>query len=698
LISTQVALAGALFLMPVFAMATEDFQEYRTELSVIGRAIEESDSPSIFEKEEIPSEEDSRPSVEKKNVAQEKKTTEKVNYSRSPSAIMTKRDFDAMQYPEMDRIAKTYRQIVSESSVPAENKRFIASADTLFADAPVVTQLDASRTYTYSHQGVLKEINTDKFYLPERRKKVEGEGWVVSLVEPAAEKGSVEKSATPSAVASAVTSSSASPRAGEMSLGDALDNRALSDIDKVVAKSSSTGPVFSLETSSDQPLKNDDGRVRRVTVSGRVVGPKGIDLRNVHMRVASTDIEVSPDFEGFFQFPEMPVGSRFEVLVWDENDKLTRRLIPMTATAVPRDIEVSLERTHVIQDLANSFDVVQDITRAGFCAVLDTDAPSALKNGVVFARAGEERYEVKYFDGNALPQKNLSALETSGRFCVFNVQHDLVDIDVLLPIGLRRSFVLHTKPTLFESSVVLNLDSVSYRKVSQTELVDFDETVEAVKRDSSFVFGTPGVRGWYDGQKSATWARVGHAAISADRSYSPVVVERDAREPVYFPLGQEHLEVRWGTGVDALSGFSLLSSSDFRAFSSSDKGGALEMKTPLVLRMLDGSSVDEMERALGVSYSREMGTAFVSVDLAALNLNYSDVRFSVRDTWTGRRLGEFSYIPRLDSANPRLVRFFVGNMPLGQHSLVISDAAGVVHWVDIIRSRPSALQVLSIAE
>ncbi len=672
------------------AFADSEVFEYRTEVPLVadgfGEQAELSASASLVRiiEEALPQE------IEIAKIENAKK----VITHKHKTMMLTERDVDALNTVQMRGLVNTYDKILSGSSVEDKNRRFIAAADSLIVDGPVLSRLDPSKTYSFSDRGNLNEIDPKKYFVPEKRMRIQGEGWVVQ----------VGKS-------DASTASKADVMYAKNTAFSAKNilQEEISRTQSLVSKAASNVPTFAIDSALSQTvipgnvgqasLKSTTG-AKRATISGRVIAPVGTDFRNMKLRIGGTDIDISPDAEGFFQFSEMPLGARVEVIVWDEKERLNRRIVPVTVTSEQRDVEIVLENVAVVQDLARSFDSVQSVMQSGFCATLSAEFPIDLKGAKIFVRGGTETYSVKFFDQNGLPKREQTALDLSGKFCVFNVRHDLVDVDVALGNGRRRSFVIHTKPTTFENDIVLDVDRTMYKQVSQTELLNFDETVDSARRDSAFIFGSPGVRSWFDGQKSSTWARVSHAAVSSERLYAAIVLEKDAMEPQYFPVSQEFLEVRWGTGAESLNGFALVSRSRLEADESvfANRRVVVDKKNPIVLRMLDASVLDEMERSTGTSFSRENGTAFVSVDLGSLGLDYADVRFAIRDTWTGQAIGQYSYVPSLSGSNPRLVRFFVGNLPVGQHSFVISDKSGVIHWLDVVRSRPGALQVLSIGE
>lgn len=684
------------------AKASEDFVEYYTEVLLVPESLESAELTRVVEP--------AVPSVVEQDVPFEspeivKKTSVPMSrVVRNPEKVATARDFDAMQSPQMERIAQSFLRIVSASRVAAEDKKFVVSADALLKEEPALASFDSSKTYSFSHKGILSEVNTENYYMPSRRKIVQGEGWTVSLAENS-------ESSTSTAQTSRVVSRSNTAVTRESGSGFSFANPSSEDslvgLSSVTRRSAHDGPIFHIDASQTKGILHNAASdalsnqyaAKRVALSGRVIVPKGLDARSVRIRIAGTDVETSPDRDGFFQFLEIPSGSRFELLAWDDLDRMNRRIVPVTASSEGREFEILMDSNRSVQNLAAAFGDIQDVRQAGFCGYVEGKVPYMLKDALVTVKSSTRSYKARYFDAQGLPNQSLLALEVTGRFCVFNVVDEIVDVEVVLANGTRRSFAVHSKPTVFDSALALDMDRTAYRTVSQMELIDFDEAMNAKQRDASFVFGTPGTRDWYDGMKTATWLRVGHAAIGSDRSYSAQVVPIDDSEPIYFPTAQEYAEVRFGKSIDSLNAFTLVSRDRLMLGSASDAHPVfVDKKNPLALKMLDASSIEEMERVSGKNFSKEAGVAFVSVDLAALNLNYADVRFSVRDVWTGQRVGEHAYVLPRQESNPRIVRFFVNDIPLGQHVLVISDSQGAIHWLDVVRSRPSMLQILSVGE
>ncbi len=674
----------------------QDFSiEYRTAIPLVAGSIEEEESSALVEtgtsivEEELPREVFAFP-VELS--AKRKPTPKKVE-------TLTDRDVEAIEAGDVTRLSALYLSMLSTSSVKSEDKQFIASSNAVHPLSSVAS-LEVGKTYSFLSDGSLGELDTKDFRLPSRRRRVEGNGWTIvandaQTPEPVGLTAVARVSARPGSL----------PVSGEFVVGSTSANTASQRFNSVLKEAASLGPSFEVDASQTRALGLASAQaanagaiseVSRVSIRGRVSVSSKNHLGDIRVRISGTEVEVVPDRDGFFEFPEVPSGSKLELLVWDEHERYSRRIVPVTALARPVEYDVALESSVLTRNTAMVFGEVWDSSKAGFCGVFEAQNKELLLGAKVYVSAEKSRYATHFFDQYGLPAQSQVEIEKNGRFCVYNVREELIDVSVVLANGHRRSFSIHLKPTVFEPSLVLNIENSLWRPVSQMELVDFDEVVEAAKRESSFVFGTPGLRSWFDGTKSATWARVSHAALATDRAYAPVVTPREHVEPSYFSLGEEHSEVRWGTSSGEMSGFSLVSRQAIRENESAS--GNPVSRDPLVLKMLDGSSVDEMERASGKSISREKGIAFVSVDLAALNIEYSDARFSVRDAWTGRRIGEMFFVPSKGQSNSRFVRFFVGDLPAGQHTLMLTDRSGALKWLDLVRSRPGMLQVLSIGD
>ena len=89
----------------------------------------------------------------------------------------------------------------------------------------------------------------------------------------------------------------------------------------------------------------------------------------------------------------------------------------------------------------------------------------------------------------------------------------------------------------------------------------------------------------------------------------------------------------------------------------------------------------------------------MSLNLAALGMDYSDVRLSLRDTWTGQSIAPFHFVPLASGVKQsRQVRGFFTDIPEGQYTLLVTDSKGALKWLDVVRSRAGSMQVLSVRE
>ena len=125
-----------------------------------------------------------------------------------------------------------------------------------------------------------------------------------------------------------------------------------------------------------------------------------------------------------------------------------------------------------------------------------------------------------------------------------------------------------------------------------------------------------------------------------------------------------------------------------------------DAKDPVTLRTMDPDVLEDVRRALATfDADPAKGVAFVSLDLASLEVEYADVRLSLRDAWTGASVAPFHFLPLAPGVKKaRTLRGFFADVPLGQFTLMVSDKRGALKWIDVVRSRAGSLQVVSVRE
>ena len=480
-------------------------------------------------------------------------------------------------------------------------------------------------------------------------------------------------------------------------------------------------PKFSIDPSAiDKLLPYPDGtsatqssseqNARLVSVHGHVTVPAGVDPSRVVLRMAGTPWQIQADREGFFEFRDIPLGSKFEVVVWHQDGSLNRRIVPLAATSTEREYQIELQRTDFVDSLAATFSSKQDMSLSGFCAQVTASKRILLEGAKVSLTGVAEFQGPFYYNNNNLPDAAQKELSQDGRFCVFNAKSNLVQINVQALNGMRRTFQVHLEPSTFEISLNFDLDSSVYRPVASLELIDSQASFEASTSGELLRFGDSHVRSWVQGQDSAIWNSVIGVNLLTDSSYAPKLLEaRDSKEMQYFPAGQDLVEIGWsGDTPAAPKAHQLIARDDlytprmnaWLAKSGSTHGILKDSKDALVLKFVDGDVIDDLQQLVNYkTLLKDEGAAFVSMNLAGLELDYTDVQLSLRDSWTGAAVSQFHFIPQPAGVkNPRLVRGFFSNIPQGQYTLLITDKKGALRWVDVVRSRPGSFQVLSIRE
>jgi hypothetical protein len=566
--------------------------------------------------------------------------------------------------------------------------------------------LDAEKVYTVVDGKIVEVAKVDPAPLPERAPVRPPEGFVIEVVEEGETKRVTSEGIV--AVASPVSSPSVFQAPPSDDLNASLvniENSASQRRFEIPSELQSTeGLALISKATSDEAAP-----VRYVSVRGRVAVPRGMQASNVVLRIAGTGWQIQPEADGLFEFRDMPLGSRFEIVAWDVDGRLARRIVPVTVAA-GGIVDIELQKTSFVDDLSASFGLRQTLDASGFCAELAASNRDILIGARVTLTAPREWQGPFYFNDRRLPDANLAEATRSGKFCVFNAQSDIVDVNVHLMNGTRRSFTVHLKPSTFETGLAFDMTTSVYRAAMPLELVDSFAAFDSSANEQKLRFGTLSTRRWLSGEESASWSRVYGLRISTDKAYAPQAFE-EANEngAVYFPLGQEWQEIHVRRDEEgAPSSFSIVSRDELltarirnKMEASKDAPAAYsDSSEAFVVRAMDPDTLEDVRRAMpSFDADPSKGVVFLSLDLAGLEVDYSDLRLSLRDAWTGQSVAPFHFLPLAPGVKKaRTLRGFFTDIPEGQFTLLVSDVKGALKWIDVVRSRAGALQLISTRE
>ncbi|NBW81653.1 hypothetical protein EBR21_07850, partial [bacterium] len=394
----------------------------------------------------------------------------------------------------------------------------------------------------------------------------------------------------------------------------------------------------------DAALDSQSAESDRVKIRGKVNVPAGFARDRVVLRMAGSGFEVQTDAAGGFELRDVPKNSRFELLVWHLDGGLTRRFVPVVASGRERSLDVSLVKTTEIDQLANSFGTTQQMNQGGFCARLDHTSLPALTGGQVFVSVGQKSSKTHYFSANGLPSATQTELSEDGRFCVFNLEHSVADVRILLLNGVRRQVVVHVEPSTFEHDVVIDISESLYRKVSLLEPLDTQQVLELSARGVKPEFGDNRLRDWLFGNDVPVWTKVSRFLLQTDPTYASV---RPRDEDVqYFPGGQEFVEVRlspdqpgapWSRVL--LARDQLLSDSMLRQLETVKTRIYQDRAESISVPALDSDAWDDIvNQHIDVPQLQEqtIGGMYLSLDTMSLGYKPEDIVVSVRDTWSGK--------------------------------------------------------------
>lgn len=537
------------------------------------------------------------------------------------------------------------------------------SLDDEFADDGRVVAdneaLSSEKMYTVRN-GKIVEVSGEVSQRPQPARKVVGNGWVVAAADE------------PS-----------SPVSNEQSL------------EPVAQKTNPLLPASASQENSSATTSD---------LNGRLLLPKGVLANNVVVRIAGTGWQVSPDSEGFFSFQEIPRGAKLKLLVWDVDGVLVRRMVPVSAVGTQTNVEVEMVRTSEIDLVATAFGVRQSVKQNGFCGQLVASSQASLVGAKVTLNSPNAAGPF-FYDANHYPSASLREATEDGRFCVFNNELRNVSVQVHLVNGARREFTVSLEPGVFEPSIAFDVESASYRPVQALELVDGSEVIAATQNNTELGLGMGAGKTWITGQDSPMWARITEYLFRPNNAYAAVHAMAETKEQVeYLPAGQEHVELGWHSTQAGPRGFQLFAREDILP-GVSEVGNANSLvvrddKSQLQIRMLDPEVTQQLDAvASSEGIDSSLGIAFVNLNVAALGLEYSDVKMALKNPWSGETVSKFQFIPLPQGVrSPKYIRGFFANLPLGDYTLVVSSKDGVLKWLDVVRSKSGEIHVVSIRD
>jgi len=444
----------------------------------------------------------------------------------------------------------------------------------------------------------------------------------------------------------------------------------------------------------------------RVTVRGRVVVPAGFAQDRTVLRMAGTAFQVQTDAAGLFELRDVPQYTRFELLVWNLDGGLTRRLVPVVASGREKSIEVTLQKTSDVDNLATSFSLIQQMNKGGFCARVENETPAALAGGQVFVTAGRKNLQAHFFSQNGLPNQTLTELSEDGRFCVFNVEDSVVDLKILLVNGTRRGFAVHVEPSTFEHDLIFDVSESMYRKVSLLEPLDNQQILQLSAQGVQPEFGDKRLKDWIFGNDVPVWTSVTRFIMQTDPAYA--LVRPTLEDVQYFPGGQELVEVRLAPDMPGAPWSRVLLSRDqlmtdqmmkqienqkLRVYQDRAKSLMLpavdaEVWSDIVAQYPDVSDISD----------RNFGGLYISISSLALGYSQEDLVVSVRDTWSGQDACKVVSLNNAkDIKSSRYLRTVCAAAP-GQYALIVESREGALLWSDIARVRAGDVQTLTVLD
>ncbi len=452
-------------------------------------------------------------------------------------------------------------------------------------------------------------------------------------------------------------------------------------------------------------LDSNPADSNRVTVRGRVVVPAGFAQDRTVLRMAGTAFQVQTDAAGLFELGDVAQNTRFELLVWNLEGGLTRRLVPVVASGREKNIEVALQKTSDVDSLATSFSLVQQMNQGGFCARVEHETPAALAGGQVVVTAGRTNLQAHFFSQNGLPNQALTELSEDGRFCVFNIEDSIVDVKVLLVNGTRRGFAVHVEPSTFEHDLIFDVSESMYRKVSLLEPLDTQQILQLSAQGVQPEFGDKRLKDWIFGNDVPVWTSVTRFIMQTDPAYA--LVRPSLEDVQYFPGGQELVEVRLAPDMTGapwsrvlLSRDQLMTDQMLKQIENQKLRVYQDRAKSLLLPAVDAEVWSDVVAQYDVSdiSDRKFGGLYISIDSLALGHSQDELVVSVRDTWSGQDVCKIVSLKNAkDFKTSRYLRAVCAAAP-GQYALIVESREGALLWSDIARVRAGDVQTLTVLD
>lgn len=433
-------------------------------------------------------------------------------------------------------------------------------------------------------------------------------------------------------------------------------------------------------------------------VRGRVEVPQGIQTSSVIVRVAGTAVETYLDNDGFFELGPFSLGSSLNLLVFDLDSRLNRRIVPMFVGVKSTEKQIRLIRSSDVLELARSFGVQPPLNRSGFCGTVfgsdggpDFDHQGNATNGSAFANAPEvvlvdpagQRLPLHFYGPSGLPSAS-TALTRDGRLCAFDLGEGVYRLFVKGQ-SLRRSFSISLRNSEFENNLRFDLLPKAYPVIKAFTPVDQGLFGEMVSKSSdpaeltSIPFNSPRQDLWVSGQDKAVWAPVSEYDLVTDAAYAAVTVFDDS-ERRYVPTAEDLVEIRERDSQSTV----LVGADAISALESS--------KLPLSFHVLSRDTVEGIRNQLDIPEGSSDFLVFGELDTARFLRSEGPFQILMTDIWSAQPIGT---VRMMSTANDRILRFAGGNLDSGVFQIGVYNTQGRLIWSSIVRAEKGTHQVIS---
>ena len=468
--------------------------------------------------------------------------------------------------------------------------------------------------------------------------------------------------------------------------------------------------LMSLEKKHDEKTTLKYG-----TIHGQLYIPQGIDPASIVVQVGairdfnqtSEDFYTTPDANGRFSFDNtFSVGSSLNLVIWDRNGQLNKRVFPVYVSKIPGTYHIYLQKSSYTAALSSSYGSTQDFTKSGVCGHMSglTKEEIIGAHVTVSDMSGKNNYPANYFDKNGYPNIAQRSLAKNGSFCVFNIDNNDNSFQYYVHLQLQnggyKTFSVYLPPYTFADNIEFDARAALFRPMK----------IFAWDNLNNSLFKIASTRDSFD------WKPVYNSSISTSVDYSSIqLTDNKSNEPIYFPLNDEFLNINYSFDPTEENHFfvyqprsALFTRDILKSIKTFEPGRAYIAKDdPFVLKVFDPRTIiGDNIRLLTPLYNNNFGSLYVNIDSSDFRFDKKYLKLSLKDI-SGADVSNF--YPMTNGVGKEELSGFFYNIPIGIYQLFLTVQSDKSHcdncttinknekllWSSLVESIANKTQVLT---